>query len=237
MLVWIDLETTGLHADRDHVLEIACIVTDDKLVEVGGWSHVVHHPRAHILAALDPADDEAIAAAGTMLGIDPYVVKMHLANGLWAESAASLMKIDGAQHALAEVIKSWCPDTGERSGPQLAGSTVSFDRSFLALHMPKAHALLHYRNLDTTTINELARRVWPEVHAARPSQDGANHRATGDIEYSIATAKYYAGALEPKSHEVKPISVTYGQGMVEVAPPGALPKVEPSDHLPSAGDK
>ncbi len=217
-LVWIDLETTGLHPERDHVLEFACIITDDKLDEVARSTHVVHHPRAGDFAALDPKDDAAIAAAGELHGVDPYVIRMHLANGLWAESARSLMRVSGrptpttgrrgmpdqvssAEELLSHFIESTItemspPDLGEKRGPQLAGSTVSFDRAFLKFHMPKAHALLHYRNLDTTSLNELARRNWPKLHAARPSDPGG-HRAVHDIEYSIAIAKYYALHLSP----------------------------------------
>lgn len=82
-------------------------------------------------------------------------------------------------------------------GAQLAGSTISFDRSFLAEHFPLTHAKLHYRNVDVTALNELARRVWPELYEARPERKEA-HRAMSDIEESIAVAKYYIEHLTVK---------------------------------------
>lgn len=196
-LSWVDLETTGLDADRDAVLEVACIATDDKLEELGRWSTVLHHPHAERLAGLSPADDVAIDAASELTGINPYVIKMHLANGLWAESARSTTTPAMAETQMGEFLTRLLGDqVGERKGPQLAGSTISFDRSFLRRHMPKAHDLLHYRNLDTTTLNEVARRAWPEVHIARPVES-KGHRAMPDVEYSLATLRYYLSALGP----------------------------------------
>lgn len=206
MLAWIDLETTGLDPKADSVLEVACIITTDDLSEVARFSRVTGEAIRHDLAK-----------------VHPVVIDMHSKNGLWVESMMAGIErragdgrlpefrsggweIDRVDWALSKFIRDTCFPPQKFDGsppdkyypPQLAGSTISFDREFLRHHLPKTLAELHYRNLDTSTLNEMARRYWPAVYSGRPAagKDGA-HRAVDDILVSIETARYYRTALTP----------------------------------------
>ena len=187
MIVWVDLETTGLIPAKERILEVAAIITDDDLVEVARFHSVTSEARYHDLSQ-----------------VDPYVLKMHADNGLWCESllAQEFGEIGRVDEALRFFIEEHCGENiYEKKGPQLAGSTISFDRAFMQVHLPTAHALLHYRNLDVSTLNEMSKRFWPEVYESRPRQnaDGGRsaHRAMSDIEHSLWTARYYASRLGP----------------------------------------
>ena len=198
MLIWVDTETTGLDPRRERLLEVAVIVTDDKLLEV---------ERLHLVT------DEARHTDWSK--VDPYVLEMHCKNGLWGESLARGESVDSCSRKLEALIARHTEivpavdATADKPAqpsrvitPQLAGSTVSFDREMLRVHMPAAERMLHYRSLDVTAFNELARRVWPEIHKARPRQPegtpaAAAHRAMADIEASLRTAVYYSTVLAP----------------------------------------
>lgn len=174
-LVWVDLETTGLDARKDDVLEIACVVTDGKFNELGCWSAVV------LPDVADPPWETKL---------DFVVREMHTVNGLLA------LVPNGMFRCIADkLLKEWLTlviPMGEK--PQLAGSTIDFDRAFLRAHFPGVSSLLHYRNLDVSTLNEMARRNWPEVYEGRPRGTSA-HRAMTDIAASLETARYYSRAL------------------------------------------
>ena len=208
MLVWIDLETTGLDHSKEKILEVACVITDDKLVELARFQRVTSEAQYCDLSK-----------------VNAYVRKMHVDNGLWNESilasddttfmigengqwilddqgdpkiaqpAASRQATDAD---LCRFIHHACRDhgveVGEKKGPQAAGSTIGFDRAFMQVHLPRAHALLHYRSLDVTSLNEFAKRFVPWVYEARPrGNDGVSkHRAMDDILESLEVARNYA---------------------------------------------
>ena len=195
MLVFLDLETTGLDASEDKILEVAVIVTDDQLKEVARFEAVTDEAR-HI---------RFVDEVGKKWP-DPYVRKMHHENGLWGASIASTQSLYAVKIALAAFIREHAVRTEERPDhpnfgkpilPQLAGNTVSFDRGFIERHMPEVAKLIHYRHLDVTSVNELARRAWAPIYSARPNNQEAAHRAMADIEESLRVARYYAQALDP----------------------------------------
>jgi len=186
VIVFTDLETTGL-SSRDHtVLEIASIITDDKLNELSSFHRIVHWWMASdILKGVIPDP----------VTVNPYVLDMHMKNGLWLASSLSRDRLYHVDAEFAVWIKTYCPETGEHTGPQLAGNTINFDRSFLQSCFPESHALLHYRNIDVTTLNEYARRFWPSSFASRPQRAEASHRAMDDVRESLATARHYSEKL------------------------------------------
>ncbi len=174
MLVWMDLEMTGLDARRDVIIEIATLVTDDDLVIVAeGPDLVVSAP------------PEALAA------MDGYVRDMHTRSGLLAAVQASTLSLDEAGRLTLEFIRAHVP--GPRSVP-LCGNSIGTDRRFLAAQLPAVEAELHYRSVDVSTIKELARRWYPDVLAGAPAKAGG-HRAMDDIRESVAELAYYRSTV------------------------------------------
>lgn len=197
-LVWIDLEATGLVPSEHAVLEVAAIMTDDRLREIGRFHRVVHWPRAAMLEHLGPdSPDAAFAIAATSTGISREVVDLHARNGLWKEAAQSLYCLAAVDEHLAEFIVQTAPSMDGASAPKalLAGSSIWFDRALMAVHLPRSLKHLHYRLIDVTTLSELSRRVWPRLHGGRPSKREV-HRAMPDIEDSLALCRYYAEQIE-----------------------------------------
>lgn len=195
MLAWIDLEATSLVAATHTLLEVAAIVTDDQLVEVGRFHRVVHWPGAERLAHLGAdSSDEAFANAAAAAEIDRVVVEMHAKNGLWSEAAKSSHSLaavdDQLAGFLAQVAMATDATTGQRVKAQIAGSSIWFDRSLMVVSLPRALEQLHYRTVDVTTLNELARRSWPRLQDGKPKRREL-HRAMPDIEDSLMLCRYY----------------------------------------------
>jgi len=172
-LVWIDCEMTGLDLKADALVEVAALVTDFDLNVIGEGIDVLIKPPQ---AALDQMID--------------FVRNMHVSSGLLEELEGGLTMADAEQQVLA-YIKEHCPD-GSR--PPLGGNTVATDRSFLARDMPTLEGFLHYRNVDVSSIKELARRWYPRTYFAAPAKRG-NHRALADIQESIEELRYYREAV------------------------------------------
>ena len=174
MLVWLDLEMTGLDPSRHVIVEIATLVTDDDLAIVAeGPDLVVHHP------------PEVLA------GMDDVVRAMHERSGLLDAIVDSSLTLDDAGRATLEFVKSHVPEP--RTAP-LCGNSIGTDRRFLAVHLPDLENHLHYRSVDVSTVKELCRRWYPETYAAAPAKAGA-HRALGDIRESVAELRYYRSAI------------------------------------------
>jgi oligoribonuclease len=172
-LVWIDCEMTGLDLKADALVEVAALVTDFDLNVIGEGIDVLIKPPQ---AALDQMID--------------FVRNMHVSSGLLEELEGGLTMADAEQQVLA-YIKEHCPD-GSR--PPLGGNTVATDRAFLARDMPTLESFLHYRNVDVSSIKELARRWYPRTYFAAPAKRG-NHRALADIQESIEELRYYREAV------------------------------------------
>jgi oligoribonuclease len=170
VLVWIDLEMTGLDPSRHTIVEIATIVTDDELEIIEeGPDLVVHQP------------PEALAE------MDDVVVEMHTGSGLLKEIEASTVSLEEAGAQTLAFIRKHV--TEPRSVP-LCGNSIGTDRRFLAIYLPEIEEYLHYRSVDVSSVKELAQRWYPGVVAKAPNKSGA-HRALDDIRESVAELRYY----------------------------------------------
>jgi len=174
MLAWIDLEMTGLDSDKDVILEIAVLVTDDELTVLAeGPDLVVHAP----VEALD--------------AMDPVVVKMHGDSGLRIAVEASTISVEQAAAAVMEFLRLHLPEP--RTVP-LCGNSIATDRRFLARYMPEVDNWFHYRSIDVSTVKELCRRWYPAAYRAAPGKAGG-HRAMDDIRESVKELAYYRSAI------------------------------------------
>jgi oligoribonuclease len=174
MLVWMDLEMTGLDHTSDVIVEIATLVTDDELnVVAEGPDLVVHQPEERLV------------------GMDPVVVDMHTKSGLLDAIRASTTTLEEAGAATFEFIKQHVPTP--RTVP-LCGNSIGMDRRFLAAYLPEIEAWLHYRSIDVSTLKELARRWYPSEFSAAPRKATA-HRALDDIVESVAELRYWRSTI------------------------------------------
>jgi oligoribonuclease len=170
MLVWMDLEMTGLDHTSDVIVEIATIITDDDLTIIAeGPDLVIHQP------------DDVLAR------MDPFVVEMHTRSGLLEQIKASTISLDDAGAATLEFIKSHVP---EPASVPLCGNSIGTDRRFLAAYLPDIENHLHYRSIDVSSVKELVKRWYPDVDSSRPRGQGS-HRALDDIRESIREMAYY----------------------------------------------
>lgn len=170
MLVWLDLEMTGLDPDVHTIVEIATLVTDDELEIVAEGPDLVIHQSAAAMAAMDP-----------------FVLGMHTKSGLLPEIESSTVTLEEAGARTLAFIKEHVPSA--RTVP-LCGNSIGTDRRFLAKYLPDIEEHLHYRSVDVSTIKELARRWYPEVLKGRPEKEG-RHRALDDIRESVDELRYY----------------------------------------------
>ena len=174
MLVWIDLEMTGLDADRDHVLEIATIITDDELNPVGdGLQLVIHQP------------PEVLGLMGDV------VSKMHHESGLTDEVRLSTLSLEEAQQQTLDFIRRHVPEAGT---VPLCGNSIGMDRRFLNRWLPEIEHYLDYHVVDVSSIKELAVRWYPALASRRPRKK-KGHRALDDILESIEELKYWRSAV------------------------------------------
>jgi oligoribonuclease len=170
VLVWMDLEMTGLDPARHVIVEIATLVTDDDLnIIAEGPDLVVHH-------------DEAALAE-----MDPVVVEMHTRSGLLELIRASTMTLADAGAQTLEFIKA---HVSEPRRVPLCGNSIGMDRRFLAAYLPEIEEYLHYRSVDVSTVKELVKRWYPVLNSSRPRKAGA-HRALDDVMESVAEMKFY----------------------------------------------
>ena len=170
MLVWMDLEMTGLEPARDVIVEIATLVTDDELNIVAEGPDLVVHQSDEVLATMDP-----------------FVREMHSRSGLLPAIRASTMTLQEAGEQTLAFIKQHAAT--ERTVP-LCGNSIGTDRRFLAVYLPDIENWLHYRCVDVSSVKELVRRWYPQVRSERPRKAGS-HRALDDIRESVNELRYY----------------------------------------------
>lgn len=167
-LVWIDLEMTGLYPDRDRIIEIAVVVTDAQLsVRVEGPVFAIHQT------------DETLDA------MDAWNKGTHGRSGLVDRVKASTIDEMQAQAQVIEFLRQY---VGKNTSP-MCGNSICQDRRFLANYMPGLESFFHYRNLDVSTLKELARRWKPAILPGFRKQQA--HTALADIHESIDELAYY----------------------------------------------
>ncbi len=171
-LVWIDLEMTGLDPDRDRIIEIATLVTDDALELIAeGPVIAIHQPESRLSL------------------MDDWNRSTHGGSGLLARVRASGVDEGEAERRTLEFLSA---QVAAGASP-MCGNSVCQDRRFLARHMPALERFFHYRNLDVSTLKELARRWAPAVLAGVRKK--SSHLALDDIRESIAELRHYRAAL------------------------------------------
>jgi oligoribonuclease len=173
-LVWVDLEMTGLDPDAHAIVELAVIVTDGELERIIEGPDLVIGQPAELVDTMEQV-----------------VVDMHTSSGLLDEIRTSDVTIADAEQQALAFVQSWVPEP--RTAP-LAGNSVHADRAFLRRYMPDLAGYLHYRNVDVSTVKELARRWYPEAMRQAPRKDG-NHRALADIRESIEELRWFRSTI------------------------------------------
>jgi oligoribonuclease len=183
MLIWMDLEMTGLDESRHVIVEIATLVTDDDLnIIAEGPNLVIHQP------------DEVMAQ------MDDFVTNMHTVSGLLEKIKSSTISEAEAMQQTLDFIKEHIPEPNKIP---LCGNSIRTDRTFLAKYMPEIENWLHYRCVDVSTIKELVKRWNPGLEHARPKSEGITHRAMDDIRDSVAELKFYRDKVFRTAEETK----------------------------------
>jgi oligoribonuclease len=167
-LVWIDLEMTGLNPDFDRIIEIATVITNDDLELIAEGPVLAIHQSEETLA-----------------GMDAWNQRTHHDSGLIERVRKSKIDENEAEQLTTGFVHEHVP---EKHSP-LCGNTICQDRRFLFRYMPQLESWLHYRNLDVSTLKELASRWRPELPAGFRKK--ACHRALDDILESIEELRYY----------------------------------------------
>jgi oligoribonuclease len=167
-LIWIDLEMTGLNPERDRIIEIATVVTDANL------NLIAEGP---VIAVRQP--DEVLET------MDEWNRRTHGASGLIERVKASTIDEKEAERLTLDFVSRYVP----RNRSPMCGNSICQDRRFLARYMPELESWFHYRNLDVSTLKELAARWRPELAAGLSKKN--THRALDDIRESIEELRYY----------------------------------------------
>jgi oligoribonuclease len=167
-LVWLDCEMTGLYPERDRIIEIAVVVTGPTLApRIEGPVLVIHQ------------SDEQLA------GMDAWNRGTHGKSGLIDKVKASRLSEQTAQAIILDFLSAYLP---KKTSP-MCGNSIGQDRRFLAKYMPELEAFFHYRNLDVSTLKELAKRWRPEVYSSFKKQQ--RHTALADVQESIDELVHY----------------------------------------------
>jgi oligoribonuclease len=167
-LIWIDMEMTGLNPDTDRIIEVALVITNSQLETVAEAPVLVVHQPDSVLD-----------------GMDNWNKSTHGKSGLIAKVQASALNEAMVEEQMLAFLKEHVPT---RVSP-MCGNSICQDRRFLARWMPKFEDYFHYRNLDVSTLKELAKRWKPEV--AQALKKHGKHEALADIYESIEEMKHY----------------------------------------------
>lgn len=167
-LVWMDLEMTGLEPERDVIIEIATIVTDSQLNVIAEGPVIAVHQPDILLDAMDE-----------------WNTKTHGNSGLTERVRQSTLDTRAAELKTLEFLAQYV----KAGSSPLCGNSIHQDRRFLVKYMPQLEAFFHYRNIDVSTVKELAKRWKPE--AVSSFEKKGSHQALDDIRESIAEALHY----------------------------------------------
>ncbi len=214
MLAWMDLEMTGLDPDRNVIIEIATLITDDDLEIVA------------------EGPDLVIGASNEQLALmDPVVREMHTTSGLLAAVQASMLTLD---EAVEQTLQFMRERLGDPSRVPLCGNSIGVDRRFLQRQAPTLDAAFHYRSVDVSTVKELCKRWYPSIYGKAPKKAGS-HRALGDIRESVAELRYYREELfAPRALAVAEVdAVVQVDAVAEVDEIALAVTVEEPEQLPS----
>jgi oligoribonuclease len=167
-LVWVDMEMSGLSPDTDRVLEVAVVVTDSQLEVLAEGPVVVVHQSDGVIASMDA-----------------WNTATHARSGLTERVRASRIDEAQAQRRLIDFLQLLVP----AGKSPMCGNSICQDRRFMARWLPQLEAYFHYRNLDVSTLKELARRWKPDVY--RAFEKKSRHEALADIYESIEEMRHY----------------------------------------------
>ena len=167
-LIWIDLEMTGLQPDHDLIIEIATVVTDANLNILAEGPVMAIHQSDEILA-----------------GMDEWNTNQHGKSGLTQRVRESSYNEADAEQKTLDFLAQWV----SAGKSPICGNSICQDRRFLARYMPKLESYFFYRNLDVSTLKELAKRWKPSLASGFTKQ--SSHLALDDIYDSIAELRYY----------------------------------------------
>jgi oligoribonuclease len=202
VLVWMDLEMTGLDPARHVIVEIATLVTDDELAVVAEGPDLVVHTGAEQLESMEPV-----------------VREMHTRSGLLAAIEASTLTLEEAGRQTLEFLKEHVPAKGT---VPLCGNSIGTDRRFLAVQLPEIENWLHYRSIDVSTVKELCRRWYPGVLGRAPAKKTA-HRALDDVRESVAELAFYRATIFTPVPPAAGTPTATGIAGAAAAPPGSGP--------------
>jgi oligoribonuclease len=181
-LIWIDLEMTGLDVDSCAIIEIALVITDKDLNELGRW----------------PCGEDGLAihqSAEALAAMDEWCCDTHAKSGLLERVRNSSVTLAAAEIMALNFVQQYCPPpSGTRAvACPLAGNSIGQDRAFLQAYMPRFEQYTSYRNVDVSTIKELVNRWYPNDRYVK--NETGKHSAMPDIQASIMELQYYRSRI------------------------------------------